>query len=340
MKTRDRATFLGILTLSAAALYACSAGDNSTTSPRARQDGGGAGQNAGAEGGRANVGGGSSNAAGGSSNASGGGSNGGSAGSIIGGGGSNSGGGSIIGCPIPEPKWSAPSVPSPTVCAGAAPPPVKKWLDDFEGHTFDPTLSGWNIAADTTNGKCVVPQGGGAASTISLSPWGTHDESTQNGLRLHAYMGCLAPEGSNNWGAQWQFQTEPKKTGRAVLDLSSYAGIVIWARLAGAPGKGNMTAAFMTPQTTPGDAGGDGTCGTAASPALCFGYYNAAAKVSQPCWAPIVVDFSDLKPLGPAPVSGFDQAHVLGLQLAVSAWDTAAKANFPVDILIDDIYLY
>jgi hypothetical protein len=24
----------------------------------------------------------------------------------------------------------------------------------------------------------------------------------------------------------------------------------------------------------------------------------------------------------------------------VSAWDTAAKSNFPVDILIDDIYVY
>jgi hypothetical protein len=243
-------------------------------------------------------------------------------------------------CPLAAPTWAAPSVPSPVVCAGEAPPPVGKWLDDFEGDTFDATVSGWNIAADTTNGKCVVPEGGGAAGTTSLAPWGSHDVGSHNGLHLQAYMGCPAPEGSNNWGAQWQFQTEPKKTGRSAFDLRSYTGMVIWARLSGAPGKGNMTAAFMTPQTTIADFGGDGTCGTAASPALCFGYYYAPAKVAQPCWAPIVVKFSDLQPMGPAPAGGFDQAHVFGLQLAASAWDTAAKMNFPVDVLIDDVYFY
>ncbi len=335
----------GIFGLGASALQGCSAQDTSaTTAPKVGAPDAGGGTSAhGGGGGNPSGGGGSGGSAASSGAAA---PNAGASGSIssAGSGGiSSTGGSSTVSentCPYAEPAWAPPSIPSAAVCDGVSPPPaVGKWLDDFEGTTFDASLTSWNVAADTANGECVVTLPASAAN-VSLLAWGSHDGSSQSGLHLQAYMGCFAPAGSNNWGAQWQLQTEPKQSGRAMLDLSAYTGLVIWARQAGSPGKGNMSVAFMTPQTTPGELGGDGTCGTDPSGALCFGYYQAPAKVLAQCWAPIVVKFADLQPLGPAPASGFDQAHVFGIQLAITAWDTAAKSNFPADVLIDDLYLF
>jgi hypothetical protein len=118
--------------------------------------------------------------------------------------------------------------------------------------------------------------------------------------------------------------------------------MVIWARLAGVPGKGNMVIAFPTSETTIGSLGGDGSCETdAGMAASCYAHFQTAGKVTKTCWSPINIPFSVLKtPYGNTPPAGFDKAHVFGIDLEFSAWATAIKANWPVDVIIDDVYLY
>ena len=240
-----------------------------------------------------------------------------------------------------EPVWVLPNVQP--VCDGVvAPPAVVRWLDDFEGgaNVLDPVLvTGWAVYADVEE---TVAGGQGPAAYTPLTEWGSHDPSSTQGMHMQAWVSQSPAAGKNSWGANWQYETDPSAAEaggvRAALDLSAYTGIVIWARLPGPPGKGNMVVAFPTPASDPGSA----LCGCDASTCVsCYAHYQAPAKITKTCWSPINVPFSSLKvPYGnPAP-AGFDKAHVFGVELQFGAWATAIKANWPVDVVIDDAYFY
>jgi hypothetical protein len=239
----------------------------------------------------------------------------------------------------PEPGWAVPTVEA--ACNGITLPPAPvRWLDDFEGgNTFDPLLvPGWEVYADVYE---TITGGLGPAATTPLTGWGSHDPASFNGMEMQGYRASCPGPGENSWGTRWQYETALGDGGRrATLDLSPYTGMVIWARLAGPPGKGNMVVAFPTPNTTTWD-GGNECLIDAGILTTCDAEYQVPAKVTKACWSPIVIPFAALKvPYGNTPPGGFDKAHVFGVELQFSAWGTAIKANWPVDVIVDDIYFY
>jgi hypothetical protein len=259
-------------------------------------------------------------------------------GAIATGGYSNTGGYGLA-----EPVWASPIVE--TVCAGnPAPPAVAKWVDDFEGgpNVFNPVLvTGWEVFSDVEE---TITGGQGAVLSTPLSLWGSHDPRSTYGMQMQGYVSTQPVAGKNSWGAGWQLVTDVVPSpGRAVMNMGSYTGLVLWARLAGAPGKGSMLVVFETPETTIAESGGDGTCSSTATTgvASCYADFQAPAKVTKTCWSSIQIPFSTLKvPYGNTPSAGFDKAHVFGLVFSFSAWATLLKANWPVDVIVDDVYLY
>jgi hypothetical protein len=241
---------------------------------------------------------------------------------------------------LPEPLWSVLTVEE--VCIGnLSPPAVAKWIDDFEGGTnvFDPTLVlGWANRSDVEETVCGVAR-------MPLDACGSHDPSSKRGLHMRGLVSSLPASGKDSWGADWEYATDPTARDggqRAVLDLSAYAGIVLWARLVGAPGKGNMVVALPTPETTIAELGGDGSCGgDSGTVAACGADYQAPAKITKTCWTSFQIPFANLKvPYGNMPAGGFDKAHVFGVELLFNALGTAMKANWPIDVIVDDVYLY
>jgi hypothetical protein len=247
-------------------------------------------------------------------------------------------------CGPPGPVWAYPFVEP--ICDGiTAPPAAAKWVDDFEGGAgvFDPLLVpyGWFVESDVEE---TITGGLGPALATSLAVWGSHDPSSTSGMQMQGFVSQSPVGGKNSWGASWDYETTRTGTAgkRASLNMSAYTGMVIWARLAGTPGKGNMAVTFPTPQTTIAELGGDGTCGgDAGTDAACYAYYQAPGKVTKTCWSPVNISFGNLKvPYGNTPAGGFDKAHVFGVELQFGAWATAIKANWPVDVIVDDMYLY
>ena len=158
-------------------------------------------------------------------------------------------------------------------------------------------------------------------------------------MLMEGFVSCSPAAAKNSWGALWQYVTDASGEGgaRQFLDLTPYTGIVIWARLPGPPGKGNMIVAFPTQATDPAG----GLCGCDAGCASCYADFQAPAKITKTCWSPINVPFATLKvPYGSTPAAGFEKSKVYGVALSFGAWATAIKANWPVDALVDDIYFY
>jgi hypothetical protein len=228
-------------------------------------------------------------------------------------------------------------------CAGSAPPTPLRWIDDFEGgsNVFDPSsLLGWDALADSVNGTTRIIGGDGPVPYYPLAGWGAHDASKKQGLRLRAYIAEPAP-GTNNWGAMWRFETPLVAVNRKVLDFSAYSGMVIWLRGAGQPGKASLTLSVPTTETTSAAQGGDGTCSSGSTGNVCGAHFQGLCRTWKTCWEPLTIPFTSLRvPTGTGPNGGFDKTHVLGIELVASAVNTGSKANFPVDALIDDVYLY
>jgi hypothetical protein len=333
MKTRGLSSIISILVLgaAAAALYACSSSDTPAATKKkdagpvaAAGDTGAAGDTTGA--------GGDTNAAGDTN----------TGGDTTGVGGSTDTAGSTGGGL--EPVWAVAATD--VVCAGnPTPPAVAKWVDDFEGgsNVFDPVLvAGWAVYSDTEE---TITGGTGAASSTSITAWGSHDPASTYGMEMRGWISANPVAGKNSWGAGWQFMTEAVNSeggARAVMDVTAYTGLVLWARLAGAPGKGNMIVAFSTPATTILESGGDGTCGNdSGAYASCYADYQAPAKITKTCWGSIQIPFSTLKvPYGTTPAVGFVKSKLFGLTFSFSAWATLIKANWPVDVIVDDVYFY
>jgi hypothetical protein len=229
--------------------------------------------------------------------------------------------------------YAAPSVEA--VCSGIGNPPAAvKWIDDFEdnGNVFDTKLvHGWTVEADP--GISIVG-GAGAVQPTSLTPWGSHAPESFQGMRMEASIASPAEGGARGWGALWKYETDPASD-RATVNFAAYSGIIIWARLTGAPGHGYMTVALPTYQTTDSTAGGDGTCTLDAN---CGGHYQASVEVTDTCWSPIDIHIAMLKvPYGRAPLPGLDAARVFGIELQFAG---TAPTDWPVGVLVDDMYLY
>jgi hypothetical protein len=239
----------------------------------------------------------------------------------------------------------APPVSEP-ICTGAiVPPGVVKWVSDFDdpADVYDATLvpNGWEAFSDQSAGIVEVAGGQGPITPIPLFPWGSHDAASTMGMRLQAAIVVPPPGGAQNWGAMWRYETPIVSVSRKLFDLRAYAGLVIWARLAGSPGKGNLIVAFPTPETTPSSEGGDGTCSAYATGVNCDAHYQVRFIIAKTCWAPLKVPFSSLRvPYGDTPAGGFDQAHVFGIELVASAWAAERLYNWPFDVIVDDVYLY
>jgi hypothetical protein len=186
--------------------------------------------------------------------------------------------------------------------------------------------------------EAILPPTTGPARIEPLAGWGAHDQASKKGLHLRAYVAREPAVGKNSWGATWQYEIGATPVSRGVLHFAVYQGLVLWARLPGGPGKGNLTVAFPTPQTVEAARGGDGTCEPKGT---CEAGYQAPVTVTQTCWTPFVVPFATIQvAAGAPPAGGFDKDHVFGVELNVSAWQTALQANWPVDVLVDDVYLY
>jgi hypothetical protein len=222
------------------------------------------------------------------------------------------------------------------ICAGSPSFPVLQWLDDFEGvgNVLSPSL-GWLASND---GHEVITSGGYYPITEPLSAWGSYDGRSKVGLHMAGYVAIDPAPGENIWGATWTFESKPYP-GRSTVDISMHKAILLWARLAVRGRKGNLLVELPVPATVPKANGGDGSCDISSS-RPCNVHYQAPVEITQTCWTQFMVPFEAMYvPVVSAPIA-LDLAHVFGVDLLVSAWGSALEANWPVDVIVDDLGLY
>jgi hypothetical protein len=258
------------------------------------------------------------------------------------------GGGASPADASPPPLW--PDVVQNAACsiAPSAPAPLK-WIDDFEGGSnYIPDLA-WDEFDD---GAEVITSGRLAPTPERIDlVAGSYDGVSQYGLHFQGYMSV--PGTATTWGATFAVETEPAWNApgtRLSVDWSAYKGIVLWARVAAASGvKGSATFAIPTIDTDPGGGRCSENAVDGGGVSSCYANFSKELRITRVCWMPFIIAFADLRQTFGVPTpAGFDTAHVYGVQLSVSAqkFDTPtwkadySKTNWPLDVFIDDMYLY
>lgn len=197
--------------------------------------------------------------------------------------------------------------------------------------------------------------------TDELGDENAHGTDSKFGLHLQATID--GPEGEIPamdpdlyWGVNWQSESASDKRypDRVFKDWSQYDGMVMWVRRGNPAAKARFMVQYPTPWSSPTESGGDNSClntklpvGVDAGTGIngkCYAHMTFHGTAFD-CWRPVKIVFrgpeANLAPaFSPGP-KGFDQSYVYGTEIAFSSSSPGNfETFFPVDMWIDDVYLY